>query len=303
MKKTKAILSVLIFLSLLMSTGLFAAQEEKIEKTFDKKDEVRFKLVLGDCQLEKSSDGRIHVHLVYSYGPKMNYVPKLEERGDTLYLEEKIREKNPRGYSRWTVAIPDETEIDFSSASGNLFIEDLDLKIDGYTGTGEIDLKKVRGKFDLISGTGRVKVSDSEGNFEVRSGTGRVIIENCRGNFDASSGTSDVRAEGLTIEYEGDFDSGTGDVEVAFPDGTDFELTLDSGTNDAVLDMKGRSIEGYFELECQAKRGRIISPVKFDDEEEYGDDDQKYFRKSFTKGNGTPKVYIRTGTGKAKLIK
>ena len=79
MKKSKAILVSLIFLSLLMSTVLFAVPEEKIEKTFDKKDEVRFKLILGDCQLKKSSDGRIHVHLVYSYEPEMSYIPKLEE--------------------------------------------------------------------------------------------------------------------------------------------------------------------------------------------------------------------------------
>ena len=229
--------------------------------------------------------------------------------------------KNAKGNSTWTVAIPDETEIEFRSATGSLFIEGLDLEIDGNTGNGEIELRNVQvkfdlssgtgnvdliestGKFDLSSGTGRVEVSGSEGDFDVSSGTGRVIVENSKGNFDASSGTSSVRADGLTIEYEGDFSSGTGDVEVAFPNGTDFELTVASGTNDAVLEMKGKSIEGYFEFKCQAKRGRIISPVKFDDEEEYEDNDQKYLRKSFTKGKNTPKVYIKTGTGTARLVK
>ena len=321
MKKTKAILASLFFLSLLMSAGLFAAPEEEIEKIFDKKDEVRFKLVLGDCQLEKSSDGRIHVHLVYSYEPEMNYTPKLEERGDTLYLEEKARGENLRGYSLWTVAVPDETEITYRSATGDLFIEGLDLEIDGNTGTGKIELKNVQGrfdltsgtgnvdligstgKFDLTSGTGRVEVSGSEGDFEISSGTGRVIIENSKGNFDATSGTSSVRAEGPTIEYEGNFTSGTADVEVAFPDGADFELTISSGTNDAVLEMNGKPIEGYFEFKCLAKRGRILSPVKFDDEEEYEDNGHKYLRKSFTKGKNTPEVYIKTGSGTARLVK
>ena len=104
-------------------------------------------------------------------------------------------------------------------------------------GKRDIDLRNVKGKYDLSTGTGYVDLIESQGDFDLSSGTGNVKIKNCEGDFDASSGTGNVSAEGLTIDYEGDFSSGTGDVEVEFPQGTDFELTVASGTDDAVLDM------------------------------------------------------------------
>jgi hypothetical protein len=321
MKRTKIIISLFIFLSFMVSAALLAAPEEKVDKTFGKKDEIRFKLVLGDCHLKKSSDGRIHVHLVYSYEPDMSYEPRIQERGDTLYLEEKMRGNNPKGYSTWTVEVPDDIEIDFKSATGNLAVEGLKIEIDGSTGTGninlssvegefdlstgtgDIDLIQVKGEYDLSSGTGDVEANDSEGEFELSSGTGNVEIKNCKGNFDASSGTGDVNAEGLTLEFDGEFSSGTGDAEVSFPDGTDFELRVRSGTDDAILNMNGKQVKGYFEFTCDARRGRITCPVKFDKEEEYKQNDQIYFRKSFTQGKDVPKIYIKTGTGTARLKK
>ena len=303
MKRTKIIISLFVFLSFMVSAALLAAPEEKVDKTFGKKDEIRFKLVLGDCQLKKSSDGSIHVHLVYSYEPDMSFEPIIRERGGTLYLEEKMRGNNPKGYSTWTVEVPDDIEIEFKSATGSLTVEGLKIEIDGSTGTGDIELSQVKGEFDLSTGTGDVEAYDSEGEFELSSGTGNVKIKNCKGNFDASSGTGDVKAEGLTLELDGEFSSGTGDAEVSFPDGTDFELKVSSGTDDAILDMNGKQVKGYFEFTCHARRGRIVCPVKFDKEEEYKDNDQTYLRKSFTQGKDVPKVYVKTGTGSARLNK
>lgn len=304
MKRAKIIVSLFVFMSFLVSADLLAAPEETIDKTFSKKDEIRFKLVLGECQLKKSSDGRIHVHLDYSYEPAMSFEPRIEERGDRLYLEEKLRDNNPRGHSSWTVEVPNDIEIDFKSGTGSLTVEGLKLEIDGSTGTGDIYLSQVKGEFDLRSGTGKVEAYDSEGAFELSSGTGNVEIKNCKGNFDVSSGTGSVDAEGLAIEFDGEFTSGTGDVEVVFPDGADFELRISSGTDDAVLNMNGKQVQGYFEFTCNARRGRIVCPVKFDKEEELEQGNgQISYRKSFTQGKDVPKIYIKTGTGTAKLKK
>ena len=305
MKKTKTIVLSVVFLCLLVSTALFSATEETLDKSFEAQDEVRFKLVLGDCKVKKSTDGRIHVNLVYSYKAEIKFEPIMEIKGSRLILEEKYRGKseNNKGYSKWTVAVPDGIEIDLNSATGSLNVDGLNLEIEGSTGTGEIELSNVKGEFEVSSGTGNVDVKDSEGEFEVSSGTGNVDINNSKGNFEASSGTGNVKADGITLDDEGNFSSGTGDAEVVFPEGTDFELNVSSGTNDAELNMKGKPIEGYFEFKCHARRGRIDSPIKFDEEKEYEEGDQKYLQKSFTKGNKSIRVYISTGTGKAKLKK
>lgn len=301
MRITKIAILLALFIGLILSVALFADPEKEIQKTFDKKDEVRIKFALGDCRIEKSSDGKIHVHVVYSYQNGDIFEPKFEEKARYLYLNEKFHGNNPRGYSRWTVTVPDDTEIDFKSGTGDLMISGLKLKIDGSTGTGEIEINNAKGEFEVNSGTGNVDVSNSEGEFDLSSGTGNVRVENSKGNFDVSSGTGKVEALGLTIEYEGEFSCGTGDVEVSFPKGEDFDLTISSGTDDATLDMKGQPIQGYFEFTAHARKGRIVCPVRFDKEEELSEGDNKYLRKSFTKGKKSPRVYIKTGTGTARL--
>ena len=303
MRITKIAILAVLFLILILSTTLFAADDgadKEIQKTFGPKEEVRIKLALGDCRIEKSSDGQIHVHIVYSYEDDV-FEPKLEGREKVLNLQEKFRGNNPRGYSRWTVAVPDKTEIDLSSGTGDLAINGLTLKIEGNTGTGDIQIDNAKGDFEAHTGTGSVYVTNAEGDFDLKSGTGRVRVGNSKGNFDVASGTGSVEAKGLTIESEGEFSSGTGDVEVAFPKGDNFDLTVSSGTDNAVVDMQGSPIQGYFEFTAQAARGRIVSPVKFDKEEEFMEGDHRYLLKSFTKGKQTPKVYIKTGTGTARL--
>jgi hypothetical protein len=321
MKKTKTLITTAVFFGLMASLSLTTNAEEEIQKTFDRKKEIRFKLSLGDIRLKKSSDDRIHVHLVYSYEKQDRFEPTLDEKATYLYLRERYHGKNPRGYSKWTVAVPDETKIKFSTGTGDLYVDGLNIEIDGSTGTGEIEINNAKGEFDVSTGTGNLYISHSEGEFDVSSGTGNVYadesqgefelssgtgkveIKNCKGNFEVRSGTGDVNAHGLTLEQEGTFSSGTEDVQVAFPEGDFIVLVVSSSTDTASLDMRGKSLDGHFEFTCHARKGRIISPVKFDSEEEYWEGDDKYYRKSFTKGKSKRKIFISTGTGTAQLKK
>jgi hypothetical protein len=302
MKASKKIVPLVLVMMTAFAAGLFAEADQKVQKTFDKSKEVRFKLVLGDCEIGPSNDGKIHVDLAYSYS-RGDFEPILEERSRYLLLQEKFHGDNPKGNSHWQVAIPEGVEIDFNSATGNLAITGMTVDIEGDTGTGDLDIDKVKGDIRLHTGTGRIDIVDSEGDFEVNSGTGRVIVRNFTGNIEAASGTGSVDARGITLEGDGEFSCGTGDAEVDFPAGGKFSLSVHSGTGDAVVRMNGQPLRGFFEFTCQAKRGRIVCSEKFDKEEEYTQNDTKHLLKSFTRGQDMPKVYIKTGTGKAELIK
>lgn len=109
-----------------------------------------------DNGLNRFSDGRIHVHLVYTYEDE-KFEPKFEEKRQSVYLREKFHGNNPRGYSKWTIAVPDETEIDFKSATGDLFIDGLNVEIEGSTGTGNIEITNAKGEFEISTGTGDVE--------------------------------------------------------------------------------------------------------------------------------------------------
>jgi hypothetical protein len=302
MKRSKTTVLAVLVLMAAIAVNAFAEAEQKVQKTFDKSKEIRFKLVLGGCAIQPSSDGKIHVDLVYSFS-KEDYEPILEVKSQYLLLQEKFRENNAKGFSRWTVSIPEGVAIDFNSATGDLTISGLTVDIKGSTGTGELNIEKVKGDVRFSTGTGRVDVLDSEGDFEVGSGTGRVTVRNFKGDISAESGTGDVDARDITLERKGEFSSGTGTAEVVFPGGENFELSVSSGTRNAILKMNGRPIQGFFEFGCQAKRGRIVCSEKFDKEEEYTENDTKHFLKSFTRGKGTPKISVKTGTGRAELVK
>jgi len=285
-----------------MALPLMAQRPEVIEKTYEKLDELRIDLVLGDCRIIKSGDNKVKIRLEYTYDDD-NFEARFRERSSKLIVQEKFYGRNAEGTARWTIALPAGMEVDYKAATGDLFIDGVHIEIKGQTGTGEIEILSSEGEFDLSSGTGDVEIHDSKGEFDVHSGTGDVLIEGTEGNFDAHSGTGDVEAENVIIEFEANFHSGTGDAEVQAPKGSEFDLTLGSGTGSAVLDLAGQPVKGYFELICNEKRGRIRSDVPFDREEEVGRRDQVDLVKSFSRGGKSPSYTVRTGTGKAVLKK
>ena len=320
MKITRITFVTLLLLCLFATMNLYADSKQEKKETFDRKEEIRIKLVLGDCYIEKSNDDKIHAKVEYTYDD-YEFEAIFKERERYVLLQEKFHGDNPRGDSKWTIAVPNDIEIDFESATGSCYLENVKIEIDGSTGTGEFELSECRGEFDLNSGTGNVelskcegefklnsgtghvKLSECDGEFKLNSGTGKVIVEDSKGNIDANSGTGDAEIYNFTFEYEGDINSGTGDAQVTRPLGDDFDLSINSGTGDALLDMDGVPIEGYFEFTAHARKGRIVCPVEFDDEEEYWENDNKYMRKSFTKKQDNPRYFISTGTGKAQLKK
>lgn len=218
-------------------------------------------------------------------------------------MKEEINNGRSGGDSNWYIQLPAGVEIDFNTGTGDLKLDGVDVEIDGNTGTGDLLIKNCSGEFDLNSGTGDVDVMNSKGEFDLNSGTGSVTIEDTEGEFDANSGTGDVEVTSITIETEADFNSGTGDVKVTRPMGDNYDLSVNSGTGDAILDMDGQDVVGYFEFTAHERRGDIVCPFEFDKVEEYEQNDDTYVKKSFTKGKDRPRYFLGTGTGEAKLVK
>ena len=225
-----------------------------------------------------------------------------KEKSSSLTIKEELHDPDG-GSSFWTIALPEGVRVDFNSATGDLEIVGLDAEVDGNSGTGDLSVNESVGEFELNSGTGDIEVSNSKGEFDLNSGTGDVNIEKSSGEFDANSGTGDVEAKNITIIDEADFNSGTGEVTVYGPKGNGFDLSLNSGTDDAVLKMAGQPIEGFFQFSAHSRKGDIKSPIAFDREEEHENGDGSYMKKSFTRGKSKNRYFISTGTGTAKLVK
>ncbi len=293
---------LVVLVGLLLAANLAAQSGKEVKKDFDAKERIRIKLSTGDCIVKKSADAKIHVQLIADLQDK-NYTYSMDDKGKTLKLEEQWRDGHAAMQTRWTIEIPGKTEIDANTGTGDLEISGVTVEMKGNTGTGDVDISATSGELDMNSGTGDIDLADCNGEFKLNSGTGSVMIKKSKGDFKANSGTGDVKAVEITVEDDADFNSGTGDVEVTQPTGENFDMSLNSGTGDAVLNLNGIPPSGFYELVADKRRGEITSSFKFDIEEEFGEDGHTTMRKTLKRGGDTPRYKISTGTGTAKLVK
>src|SRR6056297_3660079 len=139
----KKITSIII-VSILLMSSVFAKQ---ISRVFPKKDELDIECVLGSCEFQKSPDNRIHVTVEHNYDADY-FTPVFEEEDDKLTIEEDLHENGHDFYnqkSNWTIKVPDGMEIEFSTATGELSIEDISAEFEGSCATGSITITNAKG--------------------------------------------------------------------------------------------------------------------------------------------------------------
>ena len=159
----------------------------------------------------------------------------MNHSGDFLTINVKNKSNNTNSdASNWVLWVPDGLKIDVTSGTGSLNIAGVEGVLKVATGTGNIEVSDMKGNFDINSGTGEIEITNASGKFDLNSGTSDVIVKNAEGKFDANSGTGDVQFEQVNPTRYSSLNSGTGDVyfEVATKIGAD--LSIRSGTGDAL---------------------------------------------------------------------
>lgn len=336
MKSFKRVNLFMVCLISIFLVGAYAG-EKKITKTFGAKSEIQIKTVSGDCIVNTSAGNKIQVVILYTY-PEDVYKPSFEEAGDTLVMKEKF-EGSAHGSSTWTVTVPVKTKITFHSASGDFSAAGLkndlkaktasgdfnveniegsvmigtasgDLKANNISGnvsfkaaSGDMDIRKVSGKLEFKVASGDLEGRDLKGDITIKTASGDIDIENAEGSLDVKTASGEVEASKILLKKASVFKTASGDIEVQLAESAKYDLTLASASGNAVLDYNGNPLKGYFEFTAKKTSGKIVSPVKFDKEEEFEQHGQKYLKKSVTLGGSTPKILIKTASGKAELDK
>ena len=318
----KKIFGIVLGLALMLNGTLLLAQAEKeLHKTYEAKKSVRIKTVSGDCVVKSGVAGKILVDLVYSVEPEGAFEPEISESGTSLRIRERWYGSSSRGRVTWTVTAPPETEIEFSTASGDLSVNGLTKSIDASTASGDVTLENTKGEYDISTASGEVIIEGAQGEFDISTASGDVEGYQLQGEFDLSTASGDieisdsqgmfdmscasggVEASNVVIEEESSFSTASGEVYVKLGKTSDYDLDLSSASGRATLDYNGNAIKGSFEFTAKKRRGRIESPISFDHEEEYERYDQIYMRKTFTQGGTIPKIIISTASGRAILRK
>lgn len=307
------ILTALFFLS--MSIQGFT-QKKDIKETYDNVKKVKVDVAVGNIAIEKSTSGK--TVLTAEYDSDKLDVEILFSNGK-LSVIEKTQKRNSNGKidSYYKLQIPDDLELSINTGTGEIAIANISAEANVNTGTGKIVAVDYKGDLKLNSGTGSVQIMGSEGELSLNSGTGSVSITNCHGQLNANSGTEDVvledvsgsvsansgtgnvSAKNIKLKGNGNFNSGTGNVNLTLTNPVTQNLSVNSGTGSATLDMNGQSFDGTLVMSCGERGGSIVAPFDFDKEETKDRTIKKY--KYF--GDSGVELKVSSGTGKAKLIK
>lgn len=265
MAKNSFLISTIFYCFVLCSFSQMYGKE--INKTYARKKYVELKTVLGSCKLIKSEDDLLHIRVIYSFKDE-EFRAEFSESDDVISIEEKLSQGSPKGKSLWIISIPENTKINFKSATGNFSAEGI------------------------------------ESGFKVETGTGSITINEARGEFNVSTGTGSIEIREIIIKEESKFTSGTGDVSITLSSSSDQDISVTSGTGNAILDYQGNPLRGFFKFSAVQNTGLIVSPVNFENEYKIPNGNLYNEVKSFRiDSKDEPRINISTGTGLAKLIK
>lgn len=265
-----------------MASTVSAGHGRKIVKTFDKKSRIKISTVSGDCLVTRGAADKIEVAVENSYTPEDNFEAEFDESGRTLHLAERLY-GSTRGGAKWTISTPDDIDIEFSTASGELIIRGLNGRFEASTASGDIEISGCGGEFNFSTASGNIEVCD------------------CTGEFDLSTASGEIMASSVTLEEPGSFSTASGTAEVHPAMTPEFDLDVSSASGSAIVDYEGNPIKGTFEFTAKRHIGDIDSPYAFDHEEEFTRYGDEYVVKTFTKGTDHPRVKITTASGEAIL--
>lgn len=333
----RKITMLLVFILSIFLVNIQAGERKEIKKTFEGKKMIRIQTISGDCIIKKSKGSEIEVLLMYNKNYDI-FEPIMEEDGDTLILREEFHGSGDCD-SLWKITAPVNTSIKSSSISGNFSVEGLSSKINTKTVSGDIsakdckgdiqfksasgdfeienlrgditlkgassemEIEEVSGRLEVRTASGDVEAVELEGDITIKVASGDIKIKKSKGEFEITTASGDIDASNILIQEASVFKVASGDIEVILTESASHDLTLKSASGNAVLNYNGNPIKGWFEFTALADDGQIISPYRFDKEEKEEKWGKVYDIKSFEKSGKTPKIYIKTASGKAVLKK
>lgn len=282
MKKTMGTAAVVGLAIIMLASAALAEHGRKIVKTFDKKSRINISTVSGDCIVTKGTSDKIEVTVENSYRPEDNFEAEFDESGRTLHLVEHIY-GDTRGEAKWTILAPNETDIEFSTASGQLVIGGLG------------------GRFEASTASGDIEINDCRGEFHFSTASGNIDVRDCTGAFDLSTASGEIMASNVILDEPGSFSTASGTAEVHPAKTPEYNLEVSSASGSAIVDYGGNPVKGTFEFTAKKRHGEIDSPYAFDDEEEFTRYGDRYITKTFTKDTDRPRIMISTASGEAIL--
>jgi len=194
-------------------------------------------------------------------------------------------------------------ELKTITASGNVKMEDIDAKTSVSVASGDVGIMNSMQDLKISTASGNVKIIGAKSRVKVSVASGDITLTNFVGACDINTASGDINASKVELTEKSSLITASGDMALELSKSLENDLSLTSASGNITLNYNGNPVKGYFEFTAREKKGRIVSPYKFDKEEVVEIDETQYDKKSFTLGSDSPKVMLKTSSGTIKLEK
>lgn len=310
----------LLALAIMLMPFTLLGQKE-ITKTFNGIKRIKVNTASGSCILDKSQNATVTLKLSYTYSDQ-DYTPSIVQEGDELIVKEKFNNRSSNGSSNWKLTVPDNLSVRFVTGSGDIEASNLVLdlnattgsgdytfngvsgEVECTTGSGDIELENVGGSIKATSGSGSFRVAKSKGDLHLTTGSGNHRISESTAEFHVTTGSGRINGTALVPDGASSFTTGSGTAEVQFASSPKHDVSIASGSGNAILNFNGNEINGEIVMKASKRHGGIEAPFEFDKTEEIENSGNDVtIKKTAVRGNGKPKISISTGSGEAILKK
>ncbi len=234
-----------------------------LRREFEARGTLRVEVIdrAGDVDLRAHEERKVVVEMVYEL---RGWGRSAEERERELAANPPVTFTNgilrvgpaPEGLAMdYTLFLPPEAAVEVEVEAGDVTAQGLANTLRISTGSGDVSLRGISGTTNVLCGNGDVNLQEVFGAISIRTGSGDIAGQNVKGALDLETGSGDVnltdvegelriftesgdvRVEGRLEEETWRIRTGSGDVILGLPEGTNAELLLRTKFGDVECDL------------------------------------------------------------------
>ncbi len=231
----KIVIILNLTLAILLANCQASAQKE-FKKSYSPKETFSISTVSGNCLIKKSDNNQINVELKYTY-PDDCFKYKIDESAEKLEIKEDFK-GNCNGESDWIISVPENTKVEFNSASGDFIIGGISKNVSGNTASGNLKLDEITGEIDLNSASGDVILSKIKGTIKLNTVSGNVLLESLAAKSKITTASGDVIVKNSSEEITISVASGNVKIE-----SSKSKINVNSASGDIILSAISGSLD------------------------------------------------------------
>jgi len=314
-------MNVLLAVMVLFLAVLTASAEEVVKKqTFEGITSLDIRTVSGNCNITGTAGDAVTVEVRYDVDPEGAFRPEMRKDGNELKIKEEWSGSSS-GNVRWIISVPENIDVEYETASGDLDVKGIKGELEAGTASGEISLVKVSGEFEISTASGDISIRDAGGDFECscasgeieatrldgridfKTASGDIEVQESQGAFELSCASGDIEAMDIIINEESSFSAASGDVEVKLKESTEKDLELKTASGNVRLNLNGNELKGRIQAEFKKGRSNADIPFTSVKQEEFRMNNQDYTRILYGDVDGEPVITLRTASGRITVEK